>query len=33
MQLPSLGDLFLATAITGTAFLVEVGIFLVLGVI
>ncbi len=33
MQLPSWGDLFLASAVTGAAFLVEIGIFLVLGVI
>lgn len=33
MQLQSLADLFLASAITGVAFLIEIGIFLVLGVI
>lgn len=33
MQLPSLGDVFLASAITGVAFLVEIGILLALGII
>ncbi len=33
MQLPSLGDVFLASAITGVAFLIEIGILLALGVI
>jgi hypothetical protein len=33
MQLPSLGDVFLASAFTGVAFLVEIGILLAFGVI
>ncbi len=33
MQLPSVADMFLMSAITGTAVLVEIGVFIVLGLI
>jgi len=33
MQLPSVGDVFLASAITGVALLTEIGVFVVLGLI
>ena len=33
MEFPSAGDLFLTSAITGVAFLTEIGIFIVLGLI
>ena len=31
MKVPSLGDVFLVSAVTGTAFLVEVGVFVAFG--
>jgi len=31
MQVPSLGDVFLITAITSTTFVIEVGLFVALG--